>query len=181
MGQESGFECHVSGCHAPVAVSDESAVDSLMRQLHRVYDRTTAAGEDAAQYWADISVHSKSPLAPLANVPGVFAALWTPSTAPKTALTLGTAWYGFASIPRHLVHFTTEAGAEGILAAGGINASRIGLFGPGVYMARLGPPINLFIRAASRIPINVATPGGTVRIIPYLVYVRWGLSRLPLP
>ena len=54
----------------------------------------TEAGDNAAQYWADIAVKSDHPLAPLANVPGVFAALWTDQTATNTAFTLGTAGLG---------------------------------------------------------------------------------------
>lgn len=57
----------------------------------------TEAGDNAAQYWADIAVKSDHPLAPLANVPGVFAALWTDQTATNTAFTLGTA--GLGSLP----------------------------------------------------------------------------------
>ena len=54
----------------------------------------TEAGDNAAQYWADIAVNSGHPLAPLAHVPGVFAALWTDETATNTAFTLGTAGVG---------------------------------------------------------------------------------------
>ncbi len=161
-----------------------------MSKLSNAYKSSTRAGEQATQYWADISVNSKHPLAPLASIPGAFAALWTPETAPHTAITLGTAMYGFDGLPNQLTHFTTEAGAAGIARAGAINASRGtfagiprlgGLFGPGVYMARVGPPINLFIRAAARTPILLNTPAGTARIIPYLVYVRWGTAPLMLP
>lgn len=89
-----------------------------------------------------------------------------------------------------LTHFTTEAGPAGIAETGAINASQGtfagipglgGLFGPGVYIARVGPPLDLFIRAAARIPIALQTPAGTARIIPYLVYVRWGTAPLLLP
>ncbi|WKD51030.1 hypothetical protein [Microbulbifer spongiae] len=55
------------------------------------------AGDLAAQYWADIAVSSGHPLAFLAHVPGVFAALWTDQTAATTAVTLGTA--GLGSLP----------------------------------------------------------------------------------
>ena len=54
-------------------------------------DMTLAAGEGAAQFWADIAVNSDHPLASLANVPGVFASAWTRDTAGTTFLTLSTA------------------------------------------------------------------------------------------
>ncbi|MEM9101596.1 MAG: RHS repeat-associated core domain-containing protein [Pseudomonadota bacterium] len=57
----------------------------------------TEAGDRAAQYWADIAVNSDHPLASLAHVPGVFAALWTEETAINTAFTLSTA--GLGTIP----------------------------------------------------------------------------------
>jgi hypothetical protein len=154
-----------------------------MADLQKGYRASTQAGVRSAQYWADVSVHSKSPLAPLASIPGAFAALWTPETAPTTALTLGSAMYTFGGLPAKLTHFTTEAGAAGIASDGAILASRGlgGVFGPGVYMARLGPPLNLFIRAAARIPIMLETPAGTARIIPYMVYVRWGTAPLLVP
>ena len=152
-------------------------------QLQRTYRESTQAGTQSAQYWADLSVKSKSPLAPLAVIPGAFAALWTPETAPTTAMTLGSAIYTFGGLPENLTHFTIEEGAAGIARTGAINASRGlgGMFGPGVYMARVGPPLNLFIRAASTIPIMLETPAGTARIIPYLVYVRWGTAPLLIP
>lgn len=145
------------------------------KRMQELYGASTKSGTRAAQYWADVSVNSKSPLAPLAAIPGAFAALWTPETAPKTALTIGSAVYTFGGLPARLTHFTTEAGAAGIAESGAINASRGafagvpglgGLFGPGVYMARIGRPLNLFIRATARIPIVLQTPAGTARIIP---------------
>jgi hypothetical protein len=160
------------------------------KRMQESYRASTNSGTRAAQYWADVSVNSKSSFAPLAAIPGAFAALWTPETAPKTALTIGSAVYTFGGVPARLTHFTTEAGAAGIADAGVINASRGafagipglgGLFGPGVYMARIGPPLNLFIRAASRVPIVLETPAGTARIIPYLVYLRWGTAPILLP
>lgn len=51
-----------------------------------------------------------------------------------------------------------------------------GIFGPGVYMARIGLPLNAFIKARATVPIHIGTPAGTVRVVPYLVYVRWGVS-----
>ncbi len=116
-------------------------------------------------------------------MPGVLATLWTPSIAPTTALTLGTAGYGFVAVPKNMIHFTTATGAQGIARTGGINASTVinsnplritGLFGPGVYMARVGGRINGFLKAEATTPILISTPAGTARIIPYLVYVRWG-------
>ena len=146
-----------------------------------MYRATTAAGDNASQYWADIAVKSEHPLAPLANIPGVFAALWTPEVAPTTAVTLVSAGYGFSALPKKLVHFTTAAGARGIVASGTINSTRFGLFGPGVYMGAIGRPINLFVRAKANIPVLLSTPAGTVRIIPRLVYVRWGIAPVVLP
>ncbi len=169
------------GCNKPVIVSNKSAIRRLFFQLGNLYRSTTAAGDNAAQYWADIAVKSKHPLASLAHIPGVFATLWTPEVAPTTAITLATAGYGFAALPKSLVHFTTVAGARGITSSGTINATRLGLFGPGMYMARTGRPLNLFVRAKARTPIYLPTPAGTIRIIPRLIYVRWGVSPILLP
>lgn len=176
----ASISCQENDCGPEIAVPETSA-SSFIDELASLYRTTVSAGDNAAQYWADIAVKSKHPLAPLANVPGVFAALWTPEVAPTTAVTLATAGYGFAALPKSMVHFTTAAGARGIVADGAINATRMGLFGPGTYMTLVGRPLNLFVRATARIPIILATPAGTVRIIPRLVYVRWGLSRVVLP
>jgi RHS repeat-associated protein len=89
-----------------------------------------------------------------------------------TGITATTAAYGFAGLPANMTHFTTAAGARGIAASGGINATRFGLFGPGTYMTTIGRPLNLFVPRASTVPINLARPSGTVRIIPGLVYLR---------
>lgn len=161
--------------------SGQNPLVKFCHDLYKLYHSSTTAGEYSAQYWADIAVNSKHPLAPLANIPGVFAALWTPKVAPQTAFTLATAGWSFISLPKNLIHFTTVAGAEGIAATGAINATRIGLFGPGVYMAAIGRPLNLFIQAQSKIPILLNTPAGVARIIPYLVYVRWGFNSLKIP
>ena len=72
-------------------------VDSLAANLNEnntwgSYLPGTAAGESAAQFWADISVNSNHPLAPLAVVPGVISSLWTPDTAVDTTLTLAGGW-----------------------------------------------------------------------------------------
>lgn len=159
-----------------IGVSDKKTNESLLDKLTNLYRASTQAGHNATEYWADIAVNSDHPMAPLANIPGVFSALWTPEVAPQTTLTLGSAGLGFVSLPKSLVHFTTAAGARGITTSARINASRFGLFGPGVYLASTGRPLNLFVRAQAKIPISVSTPSGTVRIIPRLVYVRWGLS-----
>lgn len=173
--------CKKSGCGPNIEIPNKGAIDKFMSDMASLYRASTSAGENAAQYWADIAVKSEHPLAPLANIPGVFAALWTPDVAPTTAITLATAGYGFAAVPKNLIHFTTEAGARGIAASGTINATRIGLFGPGGYLTAVGRPLNLFVRANARTAIHLATPAGTVRIIPRLVYVRWGLSPIVLP
>ncbi len=177
----TSLSCHQNGCNKPVDVSNKGEIDKFFSKLDSLYRASTGAGDNAAQHWADIAVKSKHPLAPLANIPGVFAALWTPEVAPTTALTLATAGYGFAALPKNLAHFTTEAGARGIAATGHINATKIGLFGPGVYMTSVGRPLNLFVRAKARFPIWLSTPAGTIRIFPRLVYVRWGLSPVVLP
>ncbi|WP_225318676.1 hypothetical protein [Cellvibrio sp. KY-GH-1] len=177
----SSIMCKTSACGAPVEVSETGSISKFFNQMAHLYRTTTIAGDNAAQYWADIAVKSKHPLAPLAHVPGVFAALWTPEVAPTTAITLATAGYGFATLPKNLVHFTTAKGAQGISASATINSTKFGLFGPGVYMTSTGRPINLFVRAAAKTPIYLATPSGTARIIPYLVYVRWGLKPVVLP
>jgi hypothetical protein len=181
MTYGSSITCHQVGCSSGVDVAEKSSINAFFSQMTHLYNMSTAAGDNAAQYWADIAVNSNHPLAPLANVPGVFAALWTPEVAPTTAITLATAGYGFAALPKNLVHFTTAAGARGIAASATINSTRFGLFGPGAYLTAVGRPLNLFVRAAARVPINIATPAGTTRIIPYLVYVRWGLSPIVLP
>ena len=178
---DKSLSCYPHGCNKSVNISDKSSIDQALFQLGNLYRVTTAAGDNAAQYWADIAVKSKHPLAPLANIPGVFAALWTPEVAPATAVTLATAGYGFAALPKNLVHFTTAAGARGIATSGSINATKFGLFGPGTYMAAVGRPLNLFVRAQARTPIFLSTPAGTIRIIPRLVYVRWGLTPIVLP
>jgi hypothetical protein len=84
----------------------------------------------------------------------------------------GVAIYATAALPKVLIHFTTVKGAAGIAKSGIINASTIGLFGPGTYLTRIGRPLNLFVRANANVPISVATPSGTIRIIPKLVYLR---------
>lgn len=178
---ENTLYCHPHNCSKPATVSNKSSIDRFLFQLGHLYRSTTAAGHNAAQFWADIAVKSKHPLAPLAHIPGVFAALWTPEVAPTTAVTLATAGYGFVALPKNLAHFTTVAGARGIAASGAINATRFGLFGPGVYAAKIGRPLNLFVRSQARIPIYMSTPAGTVRIIPRLVYVRWGIAPILLP
>ncbi|WOI46978.1 hypothetical protein [Acidovorax sp. BLS4] len=169
--------CRREGCGTPVEVSDAGTISHLMFKLRQLYRQSTLAADEAAQYWANVATTSDSSLAPLAHVPGVFAALWTPDVAPTTATVLGAAGYGFAALPKHLIHFTTTAGAAGIARTGVIHASRAGangVFGPGVYMARLGPPLNMMIKEVATVPIHLPTPAGTVRILPYLVYVRWG-------
>ena len=49
------------------------------------------------------------------------------------------------------------------------------------YLASVGRPLNLFVRATARVPIALATPAGTVRILPRFVYVRWGSAPIVLP
>ncbi len=175
------ISCQKSSCRPAIEVPDKRAVDKFFNEMASLYRASTSAGDNAAQYWADIAVKSKHPLASLANIPGVLAALWTPEVAPTTAITLATAGYGFAALPKNLVHFTTAAGARGITTSATINTTRFGLFGPGAYMAAVGRPLNLFVRATARVPIYLATPAGTARIIPYLVYVRWGIAPIAIP
>ena len=152
-----------------------------MPDMASLYRASTSAGENATQCWADIAVKSKHPLAPLANVRGVFAAICTPDFATATALTLATAGYGFAAVPKNLIHFTPEAGARGIAASViTINATRIGHLGPERYLTAVGRPLNLFVRANARTPIYLATSAGTARIIPRLVYVRRGFVTICL-
>jgi hypothetical protein len=180
----SELSCTSNGCKEPVIVTDKGVINTFLFKLAELYRHTTAAGENAAQYWADIAINSEHPLAPLANVPGAFAALWTPDTAPATATVLtipAIRSYGLVALPKNLTHFTTVAGARGIAASKTINATRFGLFGPGVYMTTIGRPVNLFVQATARTPIVLKTPAGTVRIIPRLVYVRWGFSPVVLP
>ncbi|WP_227469607.1 MULTISPECIES: hypothetical protein [Delftia] len=176
--------CSVGGGKESFNISDKNTLNRLMLKLCQLYVQSTQAADEATQYWADVATQSQSPLAPLAHVPGAFAALWTPEVAPTTAAVLSTAGYGFAALPRSLTHFTTKAGAAGIAGTGVINSSKFGLnglFGPGVYMARLGRPLNLMIKEPAKIPIYLPTPAGTVRILPYVVYVRWGFSGVKAP
>jgi len=175
------INCCRPGKADPHLLTDAPAVARLLSELELAYRASTYAADYAAQYWADIAIRSDHPLAPLAHIPGVFAALWTPQVAPTTAITLASAGYGFAGLPRSLVHFTTAAGARGIAAEGAIRSSTWGLFGPGVYLAAVGRPLNLFVRATATRPILLATPAGVVRIVPRLVYVRWGVGPLILP
>jgi hypothetical protein len=176
---DKAISCYRNNCTKHIEVAEDGVVDSFLTKLKNLYNTTTSAGDSAAQYWADIAVKSEHPLAPLAHIPGVFAALWTPEVAPTTAVTLATAGYGFTALPKHMIHFTTATGARGIAQTGIINSSRFGMsgiFGPGVYMARTGLPLNVFIKARATVPIFLSTPPGTVRIVPYLVYVRWGFG-----
>ncbi|CAM3553098.1 hypothetical protein [Paracidovorax anthurii] len=181
---DASISCRREGCGTPVQISDAGTISRFMFKLRQLYRQSTLAADNAAQYWADVAATSRSPLAPLAHVPGVFAALWTPDVAPTTATVLGAAGYGFAALPKNLIHFTTEAGAAAIARTGAINSSRFiqqGIYGPGVYMTRIGRPLNLFIDKASRVPIHLPTPAGTVRIYPYFVYVRWGATGVKVP
>ncbi|VAW63984.1 hypothetical protein MNBD_GAMMA08-2233 [hydrothermal vent metagenome] len=178
---DNTLSCIQRFCEEPIDIKNKNKINQFFFQLSNLYRATTMAGHNAAQYWADIAIRSEHPLAPLAHVPGAFAALWTPEVAPKTALTLATAGYGFIALPKNLVHFTTATGARGIASSRLINSTRFGLFGPGVYAANIGRPINLFVRAQARFPIVLSTPAGMVRIFPKLVYVRWGFSPLLLP
>lgn len=159
--------CHREGFNAPLRVTDRFIIDRFLFKLKQLYWQSTLAAEEATQYWADVATTSQSPLAPLAHVPGVFSALWLPDVAPTTATVLGTAGYGFAALPKHLIHFTTSAGAAGIAQSGLIHA-----------MAWVGLPLNMMIKEGATIPIHLATPAGTVRILPYFVYVRWGSHTL---
>lgn len=177
------LQCSSLGCKETYTVTGEGAIRSFVAQLANIYRLSTLRAEDSSMYWADIASNSESPLAPLAHVPGVFAALWTPEVAPTTAVTLGTAGYGFVGLPKNLIHFTTEAGAASIRASGVIRSSKVitdgaftGFYGPGVYMARVGRPLNGIIKKQATVPIFLETPRGTVRIIPYMVYVRWGYN-----
>lgn len=113
--QKNSLECHKNGCGTPINIQDKTSIDRILFRLKHLYDETTLAGSNATQYWANIGTQSDHPLASLAHIPGMFAALWTPETAPKTAITLGTAGYGFAALPKNMIHFTTTAGARGIM------------------------------------------------------------------
>jgi hypothetical protein len=87
------------------------------------------------------------------------------------------AWGGPAyfrgRLPPTMTHYTTKAGAEGIAKSGMIRGGW-GVFGKGTYMTKIGPPMNPFVPSGSRVPINLPTPSGTVRILPRLVYVKYG-------
>jgi hypothetical protein len=178
--------CQMNGCSVPVTLPEKTIREELLSKLESTYlylkttyEASTQAGEDAAMYWADIATNSKHPLASVAHIPGVFATLWTPEIAPTTAITLGTAGYGFVGLPKKLVHFTKPERVSAIVASQNLKPG-MGLFGPGVYMTKLGRPLNLFVPHTSTIPVFLATPQGTVRILPRLVYVRWGFGRVPL-
>jgi RHS repeat-associated protein len=77
------------------------------------------------------------------------------------------------NIPQNLTHFTTPAGYEAIMAEGVIRPGA-GLFGKGVYATTVGRPLNLFVPNASRVPILLPSNQNVVRIIPKLVYVKYG-------
>ncbi|MCF7855310.1 MAG: hypothetical protein K9N51_10975, partial [Candidatus Pacebacteria bacterium] len=87
--------------------------------------------------------------------------------------------YMYGGVPASLTHYTTQAGARGI-AQDGVIRGGAGLFGKGVYLTKVGRPVNLFVPAGSMVPIQVSTPAWTARIIPKLVYVKWG-SGIPVP
>lgn len=178
---ECNLFCQKNDSREPDLIEEATDINSFFDKMRNLYESSTRTAEYATQFWADIAVKSQHPLAPLAHVPGVFSALWTPDVAPTTALTLGTAGYGFAALPKSMTHFTTATGSAGIVTSGAVNATRFGLFGPGVYMTNVGRPINLFVRANARTPISLKTPQGTVRIFPKLVYVRWGRAPVILP
>ncbi|WP_263146262.1 hypothetical protein [Pseudomonas sp. RIT-PI-AD] len=177
------LQCSPQDCNETYTVTNEGAIHRFVAQLANIYRLSTLRAEESSMYWADVATHSKSPLAPLAHVPGVFAALLTPEVAPTTALTLGFAGYGFFGLPKNLIHFTTEAGAASVRASGIIRSSKFfsngsvtGMYGPGVYMARVGRPLNGIIKKQATVPIFLETPKGTVRILPYMIYVRWGYN-----
>lgn len=94
MGNES-ISCTSSGCNSAINVSNKNSIEYLFDRLTNLFRLSMLAGDSAAQYWADVATSSEHPLAPLAHIPGVFAALWTPDTAPSTAITLGTSGFGF--------------------------------------------------------------------------------------
>jgi hypothetical protein len=65
--------------HAKPSVIAAQHQASFVGTLKGIYDRTLTAGDFAA----DVLVHSRSPLAPLAAIPGVLATAWTHDTAAK--------------------------------------------------------------------------------------------------
>jgi hypothetical protein len=69
------ISCQPSGCGPAIKVPHTSSVDKFLQDMTWMYHASTTEGDSAAQYWADTAVNSKNPLAPLANIPGVFAAL----------------------------------------------------------------------------------------------------------
>lgn len=84
----------------------------------------TEAGENAAQYWADLQVQTGNPLYAF---PGSLASMWTPDTAVATGLTLGSA--GTVAIANRAgllwIRAYPNAGGEGLgIDWGGKNVIR---------------------------------------------------------
>jgi uncharacterized membrane protein len=78
-------------------------------EAYRLFNQSAAAGAESAQYWADYSTNQcqSAVCRGTVAVPGSFASLWTPETAPSTAITLGTA--GAAGVAKGAVE---QAGAK---------------------------------------------------------------------
>jgi hypothetical protein len=173
--------CHPNGCATSAVVSDREVIRQFLNQLANLYRATTATGSNASHYWADTGDDcSEYPLSPLAHVPGVLAALWTPYVVPVDASTIGVASYGFTALSKGMMRLTTVAGANGIAMLGGNGTDKLGLFGPSMHIAGIGRPTSLFVRAEARMPIMVPTSSGIVRVVPRLVYVRCGSSPIRL-
>ena len=94
LERESKNNCSVSSCGGFSGSSGASSGGAKAGSQSRTwgsYLPGTEAGENAAQYWADMQVQTGNPLY---AVPGVFASLWTSDTAANTAFTLATAGGG---------------------------------------------------------------------------------------
>jgi hypothetical protein len=72
-----------------VAANPISNMDPSALLLGGLINAGESYGDEAAQYWADLAVETGNPFY---NIPGAFAALWTPATSDRTAATLLTAY-----------------------------------------------------------------------------------------
>ena len=78
------------------------------------------------------------------------------------------------NLPQTMTHYTTTAGKEGIMQSGMINGGP-GIADRGVYMTTTQPfPVNPFVPPNSTVPVTFPTPDGTMRIIPGLIYIKYG-------
>lgn len=57
---EQTLMCRRDGCSKPVEISDPGPMRRFILQLQQLYRASTLAGDNAAQYGADIAVNSRA-------------------------------------------------------------------------------------------------------------------------